>query len=56
MAVWRSTVDAMATIVAARRTADEGEGFRRRLVAPDARQAFTAFVGKRQPEFPEVCG
>jgi len=35
----------------ARRMADEGEVFGRMLVAPEAREAFTAFVEKRRPDF-----
>ncbi|MBL0423808.1 enoyl-CoA hydratase [Ramlibacter alkalitolerans] len=31
--------------------ADEGESFRRMLVAPAAREAFTAFMEKRRPDF-----
>ncbi|MEJ8835194.1 enoyl-CoA hydratase [Ramlibacter sp. AN1133] len=31
--------------------ADEGESFRRMLVAPAAREAFTAFMEKRKPDF-----
>ncbi len=34
--------------------ADEGESFRRMLVAPAAREAFTAFMEKRKPDFSKV--
>jgi enoyl-CoA hydratase/carnithine racemase len=30
---------------------DEGESFRRLLTAPAAREAFTAFMEKRRPNF-----
>ena len=34
--------------------ADEGESFRRMLVAPAAKEAFTAFMEKRRPDFSKV--
>lgn len=34
--------------------ADEGESFRRMLTAPAAREAFTAFMEKRKPDFSKV--
>ncbi len=34
--------------------ADEGESFRRMLTAPAAREAFTAFMEKRKPDFSRV--
>ena len=34
--------------------ADEGESFRRMLVAPAAKEAFTAFMEKRKPDFSKV--
>ena len=33
---------------------DEGESFRRLLVAPAAKEAFTAFMEKRKPDFSKV--
>jgi enoyl-CoA hydratase/carnithine racemase len=34
--------------------ADEGESFRRMLVAPAAKEAFTAFMEKRKPDFSKL--
>jgi enoyl-CoA hydratase/carnithine racemase len=34
--------------------ADEGESFRRMLVAPAAKEAFTAFMEKRKPDFSQL--
>ena len=34
--------------------ADEGESFRRMLTAPAAREAFTAFMEKRKPDFSKI--
>ncbi|MBC5786331.1 enoyl-CoA hydratase [Ramlibacter sp. USB13] len=34
--------------------ADEGESFRRMLVAPAAKEAFTAFMEKRKPDFTKL--
>jgi len=34
--------------------ADEGESFRRMLVAPAAKEAFTAFMEKRRPDFSQL--
>jgi enoyl-CoA hydratase/carnithine racemase len=38
----------------ARQMAEEGESFRRLLVAPAAKEAFTAFMEKRRPDFSKV--
>ncbi|MCC2675072.1 MAG: Unsaturated acyl-CoA hydratase [Ramlibacter sp.] len=38
----------------AQQMADEGESFRRMLVAPAAKEAFTAFMEKRKPDFSKV--
>ena len=37
-----------------RQMADEGESFRRMLVAPAAKEAFTAFMEKRKPDFSKL--
>ena len=34
--------------------ADEGESFRRLLTSPAAKEAFTAFMEKRRPDFSKV--
>jgi enoyl-CoA hydratase/carnithine racemase len=38
----------------AQQMADEGESFRRMLVAPAAKEAFAAFMEKRKPDFSKV--
>jgi len=37
--------------IVGKRMLEEGEVFRRMLVAPEAKEAFTAFFGKRKPDF-----
>ena len=38
----------------AQQMADEGESFRRMLQEPAAKEAFTAFMEKRKPDFSKV--